>query len=236
LRYRMLAFDYDETLATAGVLQPATAKALAAAKTAGWKLALVTGRPHEELLGICPQADLFDLIVDENGGVLRLGAGGAAEELAARPDPRLRQELARRGVEFFHGPIVTITRRRQEAETLAVVRDTGLPLDTYCNRFAIMIVPRGTNKARGLRTGLARLGLDASEVIAVGDDQNDVDFLRACGLRVAVANAIDALKAEADLVTDRPNGEGIARFIHERVLGATESLPAPRRPQPSGIS
>jgi hypothetical protein len=228
LTYRLLAFDYDETLATDGVIRPATAEALAAAKAAGWKLALVTGRPHEELLGLCPHAPLFDLIVDENGGVLHLASTGRTEELSARPDPRLRQELTRRNIPFVHGPIVTITRRQQEQETMVVIRDLGLDLDTFCNRYAIMIVPRGTCKAGGFRTGLAQLGVGANEAIAVGDDQNDLDFLRVAGLRVAVANAIDAVKTEADLVTDLPNGEGIAQFIYERVLGAPESLPAAR--------
>jgi hypothetical protein len=225
-----MAFDYDETVATNGELQPATAEALAAAKAAGWRLALVTGRPHGELLDICPQAaGLFDLIVAENGGVLSLDHTGRPEELAARPDPRLRQELARRGIEFVHGTIVTITRRAQEAETMNVIRDLRLDLDTFCNRHAIMIVPRGTCKAAGFRAGLARLGVRADEAIAVGDDQNDVDFLRVAGLRVAVANAIDAVKAEADLVTELPNGEGIARFIYERVLKSPELLPAARQ-------
>jgi hydroxymethylpyrimidine pyrophosphatase-like HAD family hydrolase len=226
--YRLLAFDYDETLATAGEIRPPTFEALAAAKAAGWQLALVTGRPHEELLGLCPGAGVFDMIVDENGGVLFLASTGTKELLADRPDPRLRQELKRREIWFVHGDIVTITRRPHERETMDVLRDLGLDMDTYCNRLAIMIVPRGTSKATGLKTGLARLGVAAREVIAFGDDQNDVDFLRTAGLRVALANATDAVKAEADLVTDRPNGDGIARFIYERVLGAPESLPVAR--------
>jgi hydroxymethylpyrimidine pyrophosphatase-like HAD family hydrolase len=226
--YRMLAFDYDETLATGGEMQPATAAALAAARKAGWQLALVTGRPHQEMLGICPYVSLFDLIVDENGGVLYLAATGQAEELAARPDPRLRQELDRRAIPYVHGPIVTITRRPHEQEVAAILRELSLAMDTYCNRHAIMIVPRGTCKATGLRTGLARLGLAAGEVIAVGDDQNDVDFLRMAGLGVAVANAIDEVKAAADMVTAQPNGAGVAQFIYEQVLAAPEKLPAAR--------
>jgi hydroxymethylpyrimidine pyrophosphatase-like HAD family hydrolase len=224
----MLAFDYDETLATAGVIRPPTIEALAAAKAAGWLLALVTGRPHEELLGICPDSGLFDMIVDDNGGVLNLAATGVTQLLAAPPDSRLRPELQRRGVKFVHGQVVTITRRTQERETLDVVRDLGIErqVDTFLNRTAIMIVPRGTNKAAGLRAGLTQMGVAARETIAVGDDANDVDFLRVAGLRVAVANAIDAVKAEADLVTDLPNGDGIARFIYDRVLRSPESLPA----------
>lgn len=208
MTYRMLAFDYDETLAAEGVLKPETAAALAEARKAGWLLALVTGRPHQELLGLCPAPALFDLVVDENGGVIHLAASGRTEELAARPDPRLREELRRQGVPFVFGPIVTITRRKYQRETLDAIRGLGLEphLDTFLNRIAIMIVPRGTSKASGLRAGLARLRVAGSEVIAVGDDRNDIDFLRIAGLRVAVANAIDDVKAEADLVTAAERG------------------------------
>jgi len=228
--YRLLAFDYDETVAMHGVIGSEAEAALAAARGAGWKLALVTGRPHEELLGLCPQIPLFDLVIDENGGVLYLPATGAIEELAARPDGRLRESLARRGIEFFAGRVVTITRRPHERDVLDIIHQHGLALDTFCNRYAVMVVPRGTDKATGLRAGLARLGVAPRDVIAVGDDANDLAMLRVAGLRVAVANAIDAVKAEADVVLTRPNGEGMAEFIHERLLKRPESLAAARRP------
>jgi len=227
--YRMLAFDYDETLATHGAIQPSTEQALASARRAGWRLALVTGRPHEELLGLCPQVPLFDLVVDENGGVLHLPATGTLEELAERPDGGLRDHLTRRGIPFVAGRIVTITRRPHEADARAVLREQGLAMNVFCNRFAVMIVPRGTSKATGLREGLRRLGVEAEEVIAVGDDENDRDLFRVAGLRVAVANAIDAVKAAADLVLDAPNGEGIAAFIADRLLGRAPAVPRTRR-------
>ena len=66
MAYRMLAFDYDETLAVDGVIQPPAGEALAEAKAAGWRLALVTGRPHEDLLERFPllfAAFLFDDLV-----------------------------------------------------------------------------------------------------------------------------------------------------------------------------
>jgi hypothetical protein len=51
------------------------------AKRAGFLLGLVTGRPHDELLGICPEIGLFDLVVDENGSVLHFPGTGAVEDL-----------------------------------------------------------------------------------------------------------------------------------------------------------
>jgi len=227
--YRMLAFDHDETLAMGGVLQASAAEALAAAKDAGWLLALVTGRTHARIIEVCPCVDLFDLVVDENGAVLHFPATGAVEELADRPDARLREGLQARGVPFMPGRIVTIAKRVYEDQVRAVIDAGGLALDLYCNRFAVMIVPRGTSKETGLRTGLARLGVVSGEVIAFGDDENDFAMFEVAGLCVAVGNAIDAVKDVADIVLDRPNGEGVAAFIHGTLLESPESLPEPRR-------
>lgn len=223
--YRLLAFDYDETAATEGAIPPVAEEAFIEARRAGWRLALVTGRPHEELLAICRQVPLFDLVVDENGGVIHLPEFGVLQEIADRPDRRLREGLVRRSVPFISGRIVTITRRPYEAEARAVIDEHGLAMEMFCNRHAIMIVPRGTDKASGLKEGLTHLGLEPHEIIAVGDDANDLALLRLAGLRVAVANAIDAVKAEAHMVLARPNGEGLAEFIRERLLGPPGALP-----------
>jgi hydroxymethylpyrimidine pyrophosphatase-like HAD family hydrolase len=229
LAYRMLAFDYDETLADGGVIHPDTVAALATAKAAGWMLAIVTGRPHDDLLKVFPQCSLCDLLVVDNGGVMRLAPAGSPEELAPRPDPRLREEFRRLKVPFLAGAVATITRRSHERETFEVIRGLGLEadLDTFINRIAIMIVPRGTSKATGFRAALERMGVARSEVIAFGDDRNDVEFLRSAGLRVAVANAIDDVKAAADLVTDLASGAGVTRFIHDRVIASPHKLPPP---------
>jgi hypothetical protein len=222
--YRALAFDYDETLALHGAIAGPTAQALAAARGAGWRLILATGRPHEEVLEVCPQVALFDLVIDENGAVLHVPAEGLVEELAARPDERLRDELRRLGLPVTCGRIVTLTRQPHQAEVYDIIRRHDLALDVFCNRYAVMVVPRGTSKASGLRTGLARLGLAPEETIAFGDDENDLMLFSVAGLRVAVGNAIDSVKAAADIVLAKPNGEGIAEFIRERVLAAPERL------------
>ena len=66
------------------------------AKRAGFLLGLVTGRPHDELLGICPEIGLFDLVVDENGSVLHFPGTGAVEDLGPSLPERFSEELARR--------------------------------------------------------------------------------------------------------------------------------------------
>jgi len=237
MRPRLIAFDYDGTLAEDGAISPPTLEALAEAKRAGFLLGLVTGRPHDELLGICPEIGLFDLVVDENGSVLHFPATGEVEDLGPSPPERFSEELGRRAIRHSRGRVVVRTWRPHLQEALAVIRDLGLALDLIPNKYAVMIVPRGIDKGTGLAAGLERLGVRASETVAVGDDENDRAMFRVAALRVAVANAVEALKAEADLVLERPNGAGMAEFIRERLLKAPETLrPSRRGKEPSGAT
>ena len=227
MRPRLLALDYDGTLAEDGGISPATRDALAEAKRAGFLLGLVTGRPHDELLGICPEIGLFDLVVDENGSVLYFPGTGELEDLGRAPPERFAEELGRRAIRHSRGRIVVRTWRQDIEETLAVIRDLDLALDIFPNKYAVMIVPRGIDKGTGLAAGLERLGVAASETVAVGDDENDRAMFRVAALGVAVANAVESLKAEADLILERPSGAGVAEFIRERILGSPESLLPP---------
>ena len=73
----------------------------------------------------------------------------------------------------------------------------------------------GIDKGRALAGALPKLGIDASEVIAFGDGQNDVSMLRWAGTGVAMGNAADEAKAAADMVTASNNEDGIALALAE---------------------
>ena len=68
------------------------------------------------------------------------------------------------------------------------------------------------------------LGLPAQACAFVGDDLPDLPVMRACGLAVAVANAADAVKAEAHYVTKASGGRGAVREFCELVLRAQGQL------------
>jgi phosphoglycolate phosphatase (TIGR01487 family) len=216
--YRLLACDYDGTIAHQGVIAAETGQALNAAKQAGLLLALVTGRAFEDLLRACSQLEWFDLVVAENGAVLYLPAPGTVEELAPRPPERLIAALARRGVPMAPGRVVIGIPGDAAGTALELIREHRLELQIIFNKGAAMILPRGVDKGSGLRIGLAQLGVAPEAVIGVGDAENDQALLAVVGLKVAVANALDSLKASADLVTRQPNGAGVAELIHEHVL------------------
>jgi len=81
------------------------------------------------------------------------------------------------------------------------------------------IMHKEATKAKAI-TALARhWGIAQSEIVAFGDDYNDLDMLEECGIGVAVANAVGAAKAVADYTSCCSNdNDGIAKWIEERIL------------------
>ena len=77
----------------------------------------------------------------------------------------------------------------------------------------ITVMPSGVSKGDGLRRLARLLGIDLSEVMAVGDNLNDLEMLDAAGLGVAMGNAVPEARARADFVTASVDDEGVARAI-----------------------
>ncbi len=75
---------------------------------------------------------------------------------------------------------------------------------------------KGNTKGSRLQAFLAQHNIPLSEVIAIGDNHNDISMIQAAGLGVAMANAEDAVKAIADQVTkESNNGQGILDILQQ---------------------
>jgi hydroxymethylpyrimidine pyrophosphatase-like HAD family hydrolase len=105
----------------------------------------------------------------------------------------------------------------------------GLELQVIFNKGAVMVLPSAVNKATGLMTALSRLLIPPSEVVAIGDGENDHSLLGAVGLGVAVSNAVPLLKESAAFVTKQPASRGVIEVI-DRFLANESSLPPARGP------
>lgn len=65
---------------------------------------------------------------------------------------------------------------------------------------------------------LAETGLPPESAVYVGDDITDLPAMRMVGLGVAVADAVDAVLAEADWVTRNPGGHGAVREVCDAII------------------
>ena len=62
------------------------------------------------------------------------------------------------------------------------------------------------------------LNLKPSEVMCIGDSENDLSMINYAGIGVAMGNALDMVKEEADYITDTNNNSGVAKAIERFVL------------------
>ena len=82
------------------------------------------------------------------------------------------------------------------------------------------VLPAGGSKGKGVRALLERLGVDASEAMAIGDAENDLGMLELCGLSVAMGNAPEDVRRVADFVSGSNEEDGAAAALERHLLGA----------------
>src|SRR5690606_2824056 len=78
--------------------------------------------------------------------------------------------------------------------------------------------PKDVNKAAGIQEVCQLLGIQMSEVVAIGDSMNDEAMIRSAGLGVAMGNAQASIKNIADITTATYLENGVARVIRDYVL------------------
>jgi hydroxymethylpyrimidine pyrophosphatase-like HAD family hydrolase len=86
------------------------------------------------------------------------------------------------------------------------------------------VLPKGCSKAQGVTELCKLLGIDPStQLLAMGDAENDIGMLRLAAIGVAVGNAIPMVKGMADIVMTETNSEGGAGVAIEQ-FGFGEGL------------
>ncbi|HXO59108.1 MAG TPA: HAD family hydrolase, partial [Candidatus Acidoferrum sp.] len=202
MRYLALATDYDGTLASHGRVEPETIDALRRLAATGRRLILVTGRRVDDLIDVFPEVAIFDRVVAENGPLVYRPQSRETRVLVEPPPPAFVEELQRRGVQpLTAGQVFVATEQPNERVVLDVISEMGLDLQVILNKGSVMVLPASVDKATGLSAALEELGISRQDVVGIGDAENDEAFLAMCGLGVAVANALDSIKARAGQLT-----------------------------------
>ena len=88
-------------------------------------------------------------------------------------------------------------------------------LVTQSNPHNVEVMPAGVDKALGIRTYAGLLGIPLSDVMALGDEENDLPMLTAVGWGVAMGNGSEATRAAARFVTDTNEHCGFAAAIRK---------------------
>lgn len=84
--------------------------------------------------------------------------------------------------------------------------------------YFLELVPKGIDKARSLSVLLDELGLKREELMAAGDGFNDLSMVKFAGMGVAMANAQDVVKENADFITLSNEEDGVAHAVEKFIL------------------
>lgn len=110
--------------------------------------------------------------------------------------------------------------RKAAWEELSECKDLNLVSSLKYN---IEINAAGVNKGKGLIALGKMLGIEREEIMAIGDGDNDIEMITEAGVGVAMGNAEEAVKCNADYVTGTNDEDGAARAIVKYVLGGGEA-------------
>ena len=84
--------------------------------------------------------------------------------------------------------------------------------------FLGQIMHKDATKAKAVAELAQYWNISKSDVVAFGDDYNDLDMLSFSGISVAMGNAVDELKIVADFICLGNDEDGLAKWIEEHVL------------------
>ncbi len=84
--------------------------------------------------------------------------------------------------------------------------------------FWVTVTNAAATKLHAIVTIAEKLGVKTEEMIGVGDGYNDYPLLSACGLKIAMGNAAEELKAIADFIAPSVEEDGVATVIEKFIL------------------
>lgn len=84
--------------------------------------------------------------------------------------------------------------------------------------FGVAVTAALATKQHGIFEVAKLLNISTHEIIGIGDGYNDFPLLMACGLKVAMGNAVDDLKAIADYIAPSVEEDGVVDVINKFIL------------------
>lgn len=112
-------------------------------------------------------------------------------------------------------------KRKLEYHANRLYEQYGEKLNFYFSLpYFVEIVNKHANKSNALKDLAAKLDIKREEIIAIGDNYNDMDMIQYAGLGVAMGNSPRYLKEAADFVTRSNDEDGVRHVIEKFILHA----------------
>ncbi|MDD4543078.1 MAG: HAD family hydrolase [Clostridia bacterium] len=105
----------------------------------------------------------------------------------------------------------------EQIEKIKDILPDGVYIEMSDKKLGLMMHKDAT-KLKGIKKALDYYSIELSDTVSFGDDYGDIDMLRACGIGVAVENALPIVKEAADYITETNDDDGVAKWINVHVL------------------
>ena len=247
MKYKALMLDIDGTVSpnqSDGIPSPKVTEAIAKISS-NIHVSLVTGRPlniakpiidHLKLSGPCIVTDgtqIFDPISKEFVFEVPMKSHAVqdAYELLRQYDVQIFVNDGEKEYEYTGGPfpkkvlilfVPSIPKQTADVLIKPLQKLSSINaykgLDWVPGREYIVISDINGSKLHGIVEVAKILGIQTHEMIGVGDGYNDFPLLMACGLKIAMGNAVPELKAIADFIAPSVEEDGVATVIDKFIL------------------
>lgn len=196
--------------------------ALRKAEENGYPIILVTGNVLCAAKMVAVMVGTSGGIVGENGGFIQtrkrnLVLGNIKKCIPAYDFLKSKYDVKK--TEFSEIRLSEIAIKRTIDVNTVKETLSEFDVEIYDTKFAIHITDPEINKGKSLEIVAKDMGIKIDEIMAIGDSENDLEFLEVAGFKVAVANADEELKENTDYVTKKPYGDGAAEAIEKFILG-----------------
>ncbi len=114
---------------------------------------------------------------------------------------------------FIDNSLDKLFKVRNELEQMGVLSISS----SWDNNIEVM--GKGVSKGESLKYLCNQLNIDRNQVIAIGDNENDLTMLEYAGLGVAMGNGKDCVQTISDYKTSTNNEDGVAKVIEKFILG-----------------
>jgi hypothetical protein len=248
MKYKALFLDVDGTLVVhnlESLPSPRVTEAINTCKKIGVAVCLATSRPLHGVQKIITHLDLRGYCVISSGSQIYSFQKKkiVMEKTILKKDIRIIHEIATKyhvDCRGFDGENEISLDHSRVLKKIVSIYFPELPLDVFqkiymelesTQKFALHRMPawderfeclditcKGTSKLHAITEVAGLLGIQTHEMIGVGDGYNDFPLLMACGLKVAMGNAVPELKAIADFIAPSVEEDGVATVIEKYIL------------------
>lgn len=240
--FKVVASDFDGTLTNGGrLLSLEAVRALRALQFRGVKVSLISGMNYPSLYKLSFYLGCRGAVIAENGAVI--GYGGQFRVLGEKgPSLKVLEALRRRFPSLveswdnrYRSIDIGFERNLPRDEVSRFVMENSRDIRFVDSGVAYHLLDRRVDKGVGLRVAAELMKVKTSDIAAIGDNENDLELFQEAGFSIALANAPEKLKREADHVASHEDGLGFieaANLIMGKLKVKAIGIDYPDRMQP----